>query len=108
MVLYMAPAPRERGPWSDATARTIRAERAAAGMSQADVIRETGFSRSTYLRLESGERVADVSQIASLAQAFGLSMQAFVGRIEERVNADPIPPGEFTKESVALAADKDD
>ena len=103
---------RTRSPWSEAAARTIRAERAAAGLSQAAVIAAAGLSRSTYLRLEAGERVADISQLAAIASALGIETTDFIGRISSRVadvdpDADPIPPGAFSKGDLDLAADED-
>lgn len=103
---------RTRSPWSEAAARTIRAERAAAGLSQAAVIKAADLSRSTYLRLESGERVADISQLAAIALALGIEPTDFVERISARVaevdmGADPLPPGAFTKGDLDLAADTD-
>ena len=54
-------------------------------------------------------RAIPVDVLARVAGALGVSMSDLVAAAESAVlDADPIPPGEFTKESVALAADKDD
>lgn len=111
-VVRMGDNARTRSPWSEAAARTIRAERAAANMSQAAVISAAGISRSTYLRLEAGERVADISQLAAIATALGIETADFVQRVAGRVaevdaDADPIAPGAFSQGDLDLAADKD-
>lgn len=113
-VVRMGDNARTRSPWSEAAARTIRAERAAADLSQAAVIKAAGLSRSTYLRLESGERVADISQLAAIALALGIDPTDFVQRISARVAevhadfvADPLPAGAFSKGDLDLAADVD-
>lgn len=43
------------------------------------------MGRSTYLRLESGERVADVSQIAQVCEVMGIDFMTFMKRASERV-----------------------
>lgn len=78
---------RERSTWSDQVAAQIRAERAASGLTQAEVITASGMTRSTYLRVESGERVADTTQLARLCGVFNLPLSVFFRRVEERVAA---------------------
>lgn len=80
----MADNAREQSPWSDAVAAQIRAERAAAQMTQAELIKASGLARSTYLRLEKGERVADVTQLARICGALGISLSEFLMRVEQR------------------------
>lgn len=80
----MADNKRERSPWSEAASATIRAERAAAGLTQAQMIAKSGLSRSTYIRLESGSSVADVTQLARICGAVGLSLSEFLRRVEQR------------------------
>ena len=70
--------------WDVATAETIRAERAAAKMSQAEVARGSGLSRISYIRYETGERKPNIAQVASIAQAMNIPFITFVKRIEER------------------------
>lgn len=79
---------RERSPWAETTAAQIRAERAAADLTQAEMIAASGIPRSTYLRLESGARVSDTTQLARICGALGLSLSEFFRRVEGR-----IPPG---------------
>lgn len=89
---------RERSPWSDAVAAQIRAERAAGGYSQAEMIARSGIPRSTYIRLEHGDkpspagRIADATQIARLCQAWGILPSEFFRRVEERLAANPPDP----------------
>lgn len=63
---------------------------------------------------ESGERVADISQLAAIALALGIDPTDFVQRISARVaevhadfDADPLPAGAFSKGDLDLAADVD-
>ena len=78
---------RDRTPWSLAIAAQVRAERSACGWTQAEAVRRmSGYmGRSTYLRLESGERVADVSQIAQVCEVMGIDFMTFMKRASERV-----------------------
>lgn len=73
------------GAWTRAVAAQIRAERAASGKTQREVITASGIPKSTYLRLESGERKADADQLANLSSVFGLRMSVFFQRVEDRV-----------------------
>jgi transcriptional regulator with XRE-family HTH domain len=75
---------REQSPWSIATSAQIRAERAAAGLTQAQMVELSGISRSSYIRLEKGERVADITQLARICGALGLPLSVFLARVEER------------------------
>lgn len=74
-----------RTPWRNAIAAQIRAERAASGMTQREVIAASGIPKSTYLRLESGERRADADQLALIAAAMGVRLSTFFQRAEERL-----------------------
>ena len=78
---------RDRTPWSLAIAAQVRAERSACGWTQAEAVRRVSgyMGRSTYLRLESGERVADVSQIAQVCEVMGIDFMTFMKRASERV-----------------------
>jgi len=79
---------RERSSWSAAVAAQIRAERAAASMTRDDMVEASGIPLSTYRRLETGERVADTTQLARLCGALGLPMSEFFRRVEQRVPPD--------------------
>lgn len=75
---------REPDDWSRAVAAQVAAERAALRLTQAEVIERTGLSRSTYLRIEAGVRPADVTELAKIATAYGLSTSQILMRAEER------------------------
>lgn len=70
--------------WGSAVAETIRAERAAAKLSQAEVSRRSGIPRPTYLRYESGERNPTFAQLAAIATAIGMPLSTFTKRVTER------------------------
>jgi transcriptional regulator with XRE-family HTH domain len=76
---------RKRTPEATAFAAQLRAERAAADMSQDDLARLTGISKPTIARIETGVRVMDTSHLASFCKAFGITMSTFAIRAEERM-----------------------
>ena len=78
---------RERSAWSAATAAQVRAERAALDWTQEQVAKASGIPRITYIRIEKGQRVPDVTQLARLCGVFRLPMSEFVARVEARVQA---------------------
>jgi transcriptional regulator with XRE-family HTH domain len=80
----MASNTRERTPWSDAVANEVRAERARKGWTQLEMVRHTGLSRSTYMRIESGEHIADASELARICGAVGIPLSQFFRQVEER------------------------
>ena len=77
---------REVKEWSLAVAAQVRAERAASGMTQAEVYASAEMTRSTYLRIESGARVPDIEDLAMIAPVFGLTIQTLLERAESRLN----------------------
>ena len=77
------------GQWHRAVAAQIRAERAASGKTQREVIERSGIPKSTYLRLESGERRADADQLAQIVAVLGLRLSTFFQRVEDRVATTP-------------------
>lgn len=89
----------EMDRWVAATAATLRAERAAAGISQAQVAERTGIARTSYRFYELGERNPDTVQIAKIAEVFGVTVSYLLGEIERRANAAQALPSEW-----ALAA----
>lgn len=76
---------RERSPLSEFISAQIRAERAAAGLTQAELGRRSGLPRLTVMRLESGARVPDATQLDRIAKALGLAASELVRRAEERL-----------------------
>jgi DNA-binding XRE family transcriptional regulator len=81
---HMATNTRERSPWSDAVAALVRAERAHKGWTQVEMVKASGLSRSTYMRIESGEHIADTSELARICAAIGIPLSEFFRRVEER------------------------
>lgn len=78
----------QEGPrWDQAVAETIRAERAAAKLSQAETAKRAGIPRVTYIRYETGERRPNVGQVASIASALGLPFSTFAKRVQGRYDA---------------------
>ena len=73
------------GEFVAAVAAQMRAERAAAGLSQRDMWEGSGLARSTYIRLETGERDAGVDQLFRVCEVLGLSPAEFLARAEERM-----------------------
>lgn len=68
-----------------AVAAALRAERAAAQLTQHELAQRSGLGYQTVMRLEKGERSPNVSQLAALCAVFGLSMSELVERAEERL-----------------------
>ena len=74
-------------PWTGAVATQLRAERAAAGLTQEQLAALAGLPRTTYKRMEAGERAISFAQVALVLAALpGLSMTEFVMRAERRLN----------------------
>ena len=79
---------RERTPEALAFAAQLRAERAAAGMSQGDLSAATGVSVSAIARIETGARVMDTAQLGKFCRALGISLATFAIRADERMRAE--------------------
>lgn len=79
--------PRVLSPLSLAFAAQMRAERAAADLTQTQLASKAGMGRTTLIRIEAGERDMDTTQLAGLCRALGVSIVDFVSRAEERVAA---------------------
>ena len=78
---------RERELWAAAVAATLRAERGVAGLSQAEVERKTGITRTSYRLYELGSRQPDMVQLATIANAFRISPVHLISEIQRRANA---------------------
>jgi len=76
---------REPDGWSRAVAAQIRAERAACGLTQTQVFTRARMPRSTYIRVETGERVGDVIQLSAISRALGIRLVTLIERAEERM-----------------------
>lgn len=68
-----------------AVAATLRAERAAAQLTQQELADRSGLGYQTVMRLEKGERSPNVGQLAALCAVFGMSMSDLVERAEQRL-----------------------
>lgn len=66
-------------------ARQIKAERAAAGWTQAELAERIGKDKQTVMRYEAGTRDVPVSQLGQLAHAFSISPQELLGRAVDRI-----------------------
>lgn len=71
--------------WAEAVAETIRAERAAARLSQAELAKRASIPRVSYIRYETGERQPNVVQVAQIADGLGMPLSSFLRRVEARV-----------------------
>lgn len=76
---------RERSDYSHAVAEEMHAERTRQRLTQQQVADAAGMSRITYTRLELGQRVADVTQLARVADALGLQMSELIARAEQEM-----------------------
>ncbi|NUU17108.1 helix-turn-helix transcriptional regulator [Cellulomonas humilata] len=73
-------------PWTGAVAAQLRAERAAAGLTQEGLAARAGVPRTTYKRMEAGERAISFAQVALVLAALpALEMSEFVLRAERRL-----------------------
>lgn len=70
---------------SQAVSATLRAERAAARLTQTELAERSGLGYQTVMRLEKGERSPSVAQLAALCSVLGLSMSELVERAEQRL-----------------------
>lgn len=82
------PAAIERTPEALAFSAQLRAERAAAGISQAELSKRSGVSPSTILRIEQGQRAMDIPQMAAFCRALGVSMTEFATQAERRMRRE--------------------
>jgi transcriptional regulator with XRE-family HTH domain len=81
----MATNSRDKSNYSLTVADQVRAERAAARLSQAELYGRAGVARSTYLRIEKGTHIADVTELVRIVRALGLSMPEFFRRVDNRM-----------------------
>src|SRR5690606_32081987 len=90
--LRMATNKRERSDYSDRVAAQVRMERTNAGLTQAAVYEPAGMSRSTYIRIERGEHVLDVTQLAGICVPLRTSPADLLERVERAVIAESAAP----------------
>lgn len=70
--------------WLRATADALRAERGIANLSQAEMARRTGISRSSYRLYEDAVRSPTAVQLALIAATLGKSFGSLLAEIERR------------------------
>lgn len=75
----------ELSPLAMAFAAELRAERAALGLTQVELARRAGLSRSTLVRLEDETRQMNSDQMWQLCRALGVSITEFATRAEGRL-----------------------
>ena len=68
-----------------AFAAQLRAERAAAGLNQAELGKAAGLSKQTILRFENESRSMDTAQLADICRALGITIVDFVLGAEQRL-----------------------
>ena len=77
---------------AQAVAEAIRAERAAARLSQAEVAARAEMPKVSYIRYESGARRPTLPQVIQIADALGIPLSVLVRRIEDRLAVPPPDP----------------
>lgn len=70
--------------WAEAVAATLRAERAVAGLSQAETAERANIARTSYRLYEEGKRNPNVPQLVSIAATFKIPFSSLIGDIERR------------------------
>lgn len=71
---------------TDALASRLRAERAAAGITQAQAADAAGISMRTLMRYERGEREVPMSLFITLAQVYGADAGAMLDTAVSKVD----------------------
>lgn len=72
-----------------AIAETIRAERAAKGLSQKQLAEAIGISQQGLLRYEKGQRDISTADLMRIAAALGMSFSTLARRLQDRLDDDP-------------------
>lgn len=73
--------------FNEAVASQIRAERAAAGMTVAQLVTASGLSKSKVLRLIHAQRDIDARDIALITRALGMEPALLIQRAQARMQA---------------------
>ena len=102
----MGQQPRKHSALNDAVADEIRTRRRAVEMSQAELARLAGMSRVQVVRIESKERVLDVSQLDAIAHALGVPMGELVRQAEAHVAAEEEAPSRAALEAMLTPAQR--
>lgn len=75
-------------PLSAAMAATLRAERAARGVTIAQLVEKAGMSKSTVLRLLNGDREVNTRYLSRLAAAMDMQPETLMRRAAERLREE--------------------
>lgn len=86
-----------------AVAATLRAERAASGLTQKEVAGRARMPTITYTRYENAARRPTVIQVMAIADALGLTFTAFARKVDDR---EAQLTAVATQQDVDLAADQ--
>lgn len=70
-------------------ADTIRAERAAKGLSQKELAEAIGISQQGLLRYEKGMRDITTADLMKIAAALGVDFLTLARRLQDRLDSDP-------------------
>lgn len=69
-------------------AAVLRGERAIQRVTYEDLEERTGISRSTIIRVLNAKRMLDLSYLAALCEALGLSMNEVIEKASERAQSE--------------------
>ena len=72
-------------PYSVATAKRLRAEREAAGLTQHQLARKAGININGVSRIENLDRSPTVQQMSRLCAALGTTMPAFFRGVDDMI-----------------------
>jgi len=64
----------------------LRAARVTAGLTQAQLSERIGMPQSFVSKYESGERRLDVLELRTVCKALGISLGAFVNRLDKELS----------------------
>ena len=78
----------QKSRWAHAIAATLRAERAAQDLTLEQLATRSGLSVSGVRRYERGERLPDMVQLATLAEALGMAPARMWAEIQARHDTD--------------------
>jgi transcriptional regulator with XRE-family HTH domain len=90
---------------ADAIARLVKSERERHDLTQAELAEAAGVTDETVSRVERGANEPSLSTVAALADAFGLTLDAMVGRTEI---GDPQPGSPLLRRLTLIAARLDE
>lgn len=75
-----------------AVLRLLRQAREQASLTQAALAAEVGETQTFVSKVERGERRLDVIELRTFCRAMGMTLLAFVGRLEAEITKAPADP----------------